>query len=451
MSISTPNLYGYPSLFRALAPTGDLPSDVRIWGDANEYLLLDADYAGNRSLTSTRGPSVTLTRSGTGATFFDTAGLLQNAGANVPRFNCVFNGTSWISRGLLAERSTVNSALWSQTFSNGVHGITGGTLTPNAGAWIDGSNTADLFVENNPFVEVHYCGRQDCATAVPGVGSSVAVSCFVKTAGRRYVGLEIDNSRAFFGKSVFAVFDLQTGAYVMNNGNAASWGVEPCNNGWYRIWMTATSTAAGNVMAGVWSTTAAGDVNIAGLNGNAFFVDGMQVENGIAPTSYVPTTSATVTRNQDDITLSGASFLQAFNSTEGTVVAEYSYIREFTSGPLRIAESTSGNQSLGLSRSGSNLEFQAFSSTNGGAVASLTAAPATLGNVNKVAFAYRRNDYAASFNGAAVLTDTAGEVPVGMANMYIGNPGSTWMNGHIGRLRVWAQRLPNATLQALSS
>lgn len=68
---------------------------------------LDLDWATNRSLPASYGPTPTFTRASTG-TYFDAFGVLQSAAVNGPRFNHVYNGTSWLSKGLLIEEQRTN-------------------------------------------------------------------------------------------------------------------------------------------------------------------------------------------------------------------------------------------------------------------------------------------------------------------------------------------------------
>ena len=65
------------------------------------------------------------------------------------------------------------------------------------------------------------------------------------------------------------------------------------------------------------------------------------------------------------------------------------------------------------------------------------------------------NDFAASRNGGAVVTDTAGAVPVGVLQMNIGRSvnaiASTYIDGHIKSISYYNTLLTNAQLQAVSA
>jgi hypothetical protein len=78
-----------------------------------------------------------------------------------------------------------------------------------------------------------------------------------------------------------------------------------------------------------------------------------------------------------------------------------------------------------------------------------------LGSSGRFAFVYGLNDIAACANGGTVATDGAATLPT-VDRMVIGDSsftsaGVTVLNAPISRLTYWPQRLPNATLQALTA
>ena len=70
----------------------------------------------------------------------------------------------------------------------------------------------------------------------------------------------------------------------------------------------------------------------------------------------------------------------------------------------------------------------------------------------RTALAYKVNDYACSYNGGAVGTDLSGNLPVGIDRLGIGSSDNIqYLNGTIKRLTYWPVRLPNTTLQAITT
>jgi hypothetical protein len=69
-----------------------------------------------------------------------------------------------------------------------------------------------------------------------------------------------------------------------------------------------------------------------------------------------------------------------------------------------------------------------------------------------IASTYKKDDFAASKNGGAALTDSIGDLPQGIDRLVIGATGPAFpLNGTISRLTYYPKRLTNAQLQFLSS
>ena len=179
-------------------------------------------------------------------------------------------------------------------------------------------------------------------------------------------------------------------------------------------------------------------------------VTNAQLEAGSFATSYIPTTTATVTRAADVASITGSNFSSWYNQTEGTVFAEFTP-RTFaqacgllslddgtTSERLQTRLSTAGNGSFLVADGGS---VQAnFSTTNS----------TVLNTKGKLATSFALNSFQACLNGELVASDTLGTLPT-VTQAVIGNAvGAFIFNGPISRLTYFPTRFGSGTLQTIS-
>lgn len=296
------------------------------------------------------------------ATSFDSAGVMQTAAINVPRYGFAYDSASgtWVSTGLILEAAATNLLL----------------------------NSATLVT-------------QDITTT--------AAARTLSFYGTGTVTLSGTHSATVVG----------TGAYPTS-----------------RTTYTYTPTA------GTLTLTVTGTVVYA------------QDELGSVATSWISTAGAAVTRAAD--VSSSAATTRAVSDAvhtiaamvEGTVVVEYQANASGTR-PILSFDDNSANNSIVLRTVGTDPKFTV---TNGGAAqADIDAGTVASGTFYKIAAAWKVNDFAASVNGAAVVADTSGAIPTFDRMRLGGNQAGDKLNGAIRSVRVYATRLPDATLQALTA
>jgi hypothetical protein len=176
-----------------------------------------------------------------------------------------------------------------------------------------------------------------------------------------------------------------------------------------------------------------------------------QVETGAFATSYIPTTTATVTRAADVATMIGANFSNWYNQSEGTLFSEYINYTTATGSLFSFDDNTINNRIITLTSGGTTAAVRVVA----GGVNQVSADIATVpvGTVGKIAFAYKLNDFAASANASTVVTDTSGTVPAGQIIARIGSNVATaaFLNGPISRIAYYNRRLANTELQGITS
>jgi hypothetical protein len=384
---------------------------------------------------------ITFTRSTT-ATFVGSNGLIQSSAINTPRFD--YNPATLAPLGLLIEEQRANTMNYSDSLDTSAQwGQNAVTVTANAGTSPDGTANADAIIPNTS-VASHTLS----STTLVSIGSTYAVSIFAKMSGYRYVAFK----GLGLGASGGAIFDLQDGVVVASN-LWSSVNIKAFSNGWYRLSAVGTATGTAGPIYCVYDNP--NNLNFAGDGVSGILMYGAQAEIGGFATSYIPTAASAVTRAADIATMTGTNFSSWYNASEGTFVASFEASPNAYTTYLAASNGVVAQNSVHIDNDiGGNMRAPYYSGSSNVALLSLGAV-GTLNAVNKVATAYKVNDFAASRNGGAVVTDTAGAVPVGVVQLNIGaDPSGAAVNvsnTHIRSITYYASRLTNAQLQALSS
>ena len=180
-------------------------------------------------------------------------------------------------------------------------------------------------------------------------------------------------------------------------------------------------------------------------------VTNAQLEAGAFATSYIPTTTATVTRAADVASITGSNFSSWYNQTEGTVFTEYAGRQ---GGRVFMADDGTTNNRFEVRVISATSQLGSWSAGTQD-IAGLFAPTATGlvdGVLVKTAVGLKVNDAAISTNGAAVGTDTSCAMPVALNRMILGSfqGSATFLNGPIKRLTFWPTRFGNEVLQRIS-
>jgi len=356
--------------------------------------------------TASLDPRITFTRALNTATRINASGVLEVVNADVPRFD--YDPSTLACKGLLIEESRTNILTYSENFADAVWnvnttmGVAGGVTDP----W--GGTAAFTLTANG--------------------ANSLFGTSRTGTSGIAYTG------------SIWIRRRTGSGTIVMRVGDNISVNItSQVSSSWSRVAVSNTPT----------TTTVRFFISLA-TSGNAVDIWGAQLEVGAFPTSYIPTTTTSLTRNADVATMTGTNFSDWFNASEGTFVFQGSlYAFEAGKGHLAIRSSSTDYMRIRTAPSGSTeVRFESVVAN----VSQVALTPSTI-NVASFAetFAYKQDDYAVAVGRGTVLTDTSGTVPTANA-MYIGATpaGVTQYNGHIQKILYYPQRLINAEVQALS-
>jgi hypothetical protein len=335
-------------------------------------------------------------------------------------------GTTWTTTGLLAfgSGSTLNA-----------------TVAP------DGQTTADLLTENSSTSE----HRVETANISWVANTTYTLTIFAKANGRTRMDIFGVGGGNFTGGRN-ASFNLSTGAVITTDGAVAS--IEARANAWYRIRMTFTASAAPSAsQLFIRFLDNSSNFSYTGDGTSGIFLWGAQLEAGACPTSYIPTTTATVTRAVDVASITGSNFSSFYNQTEGTLFVAYD--QPVVGCSIAVIDDGTANNSIVLfSLSTANQRVSSnmlVASANQGR---LDAGGTFTANVlNRAALAVSASGRGLSCNGSAVSTSANPSSMPSLSRLAIQGDNNfvAQKGGHIRRLTYWPTRLANTTLQAITT
>jgi hypothetical protein len=365
---------------------------------------------------------------------------------SVPRFD--HDPATLELRGLLLEEQRTNLSLRSQNFDNATWLKADATVTVPA-TGLDGAASA-WQIEENAATAAHgvYQIYTKAASAI-----QYTASAFVKPVGRTYLYMTLDensDNRAYAYFNLSGDGSLASAAGLWGNFTGASATITKVG-AFYRVTLTATSNTATALRTLFFSSTASTSAHVTpiipGISAVAYEIYGAQLEAGAFATSYIPTTSAAVTRAADSAEMTGASFSNWFNAVQGTFALDYlpTYA---TGGTFLSANNNTNAEKLNIFGDGT---FQ-VTDGNVNVYQELVATP-TLNALNKSALGYKLNDTVGATNGTAGTTDTACTMPT-VDRLSIGrSAAATFLAArvHYQRLRFYNVRKTNAELQTLTT
>jgi hypothetical protein len=145
------------------------------------------------------------------------------------------------------------------------------------------------------------------------------------------------------------------------------------------------------------------------------YVWGAQFEAGSYPTSYIPTSGSSVTRNQDIFTRDGIGSL--INSTEGVLFAEIADLSDDSTGKYySLSDGTSSNR-IRIGYSLTDNSIRALVISQGTNVFDYTYTTSNIELFSKVAFSYKQDDFSFWIDGVKVHADTSGNTPTALSRL----------------------------------
>ena len=369
------------------------------------------------------------------ATRVNKDGLIESTVANQARLSRNFiDGVVQPDPFLLLEPTRRNLFLNSEDFSNSSWIKTRATVTANQATAPDGSNNADLLTGDGTGTTYVYDG-------VFLYSATYYISIFVKNINGN--DFTIQN----FTQSGTAVFDLVNKSVTSTSGTMSDAKIEQYPNNWLRVSAKITSTLGGaNCNLGY---------GVKDYNGDQFYMWGAQVEDNASGgsvsnvSSYIPTTSASVTRTKDTCINGGND--ASFNDTEGVVFLDI----EVPNNSIEVKQTSLNNGTTNeavkiLQLNGTTFRFEVVMSSGTNFSQDVTVNPYQR---NKLALQYKANDYKVFVNGTKQSVTQRSTLPSGLDRFNFNRGFSTTddFTGSVYQLMVFNEALTDAELQTLTS
>jgi hypothetical protein len=382
--------------------------------------------------------------------------LIESVASGVPRLDYYTSGGTAGCPALLVEPAATNFApninlmtgLDTPTVSGGVTLTTGSTdfLAPDGASgsinkYVGGAASGNT--QNS---------RYGAASLIVTASGTYRFSLFVKAGTTNPLNFCAIAFSLFTGGSgtSSSFFNLASGTAITDGASIENYG-----DGWYRCisapYTIASSDLSGTVYFNLASSSGSISWSASGALNLTAYTWGAQMEAGSVATSYIPTTTASVTRNADVITLSGA-VSGCIGQTQGTLYAEVD-ARNFTSGAriFAISDGTQDNRIAFLFNSTNRIRALISFSVTSQFDVNTSTRPS---GIYKLAVAYANNDFAFYVNGSQIATGNTGSVPA-CSQVFIGKTESTSIsnicNDRIRAAALYTTRLPNDQLQALTT
>ena len=432
---------------------GDGTSGLYLWGAQLEAGAFPTSYQPSTETWTGRAST---------ATYFNSSGLIALQSSGVARMS--YNPMNLtVAPKLMLEAAATNLLLRSEEFDNASWTKTNATVTANAVTAPDGTATADKLVENSA-TNYHFVSQ----FVTPAAGA-ISYSIYAKAAENSVLAIDVYSATDGTATACFNVATGVAGTVIDAFVGSVSTSILSCGNGWYRCSISATPTAVSTRFGVFLADGSSETLSYAGDGTSGLYIWGAQLEAGSYPTSYIPTTTAQVTRVADTSTsaqttraadvasMTGANFSSWYRQDEGAFVCDWAQALTTSTadsfGLYRVTGTGGANPAIAVRIGYATFRrIRSYAQDAGGVFEYAVDGSAEAGNSGRHALAYGlTNDFAGSSGGASVIADTTGGITDFACNtLQIGLLG-TQLNGHISRIAYYPKRLTNAELQALST
>lgn len=375
---------------------------------------------------------MTFARTGDTATRVNSSGLIETVLANKPRLD--YLGSTCPK--LLLEPQRTNLQIYSEQINNATYTKQDLTVVTNDAVAADGTTTADKL-----YPTTSGSSRQFFSAFAISTATVYTTSLFAKAGGKNWFRMLGING------SGNASFNLADGTVTTVSGGFTAT-INPYGNGWYRCTLTGTSSSTlGYLGAILINSSTDSSITANGTDGVYFW--GLQVEAGAYATSYIPTTTASVTRNAE--TCYKASATALIGQTEGTAYINFIY-NSTGSACVTIAlnDTTNDNRiQFEIGSAGSGILYL-FSAGTG--YVTLSTGSFVANTEYKIAIKYKLNEVSLFKNGIKYGPDITATMPTSLTRIELGSELlSSFNNYKIKSASLWKTSLTDQELITLTT
>ena len=351
------------------------------------------------------------------ATRINSLGFIETVSDNIPRLDYPLGGAVNGCPALLVEPAATNLARWvNQMTAQDTPAASGGmTVTTGSTDFLAPDGTSGSITKyvggaaSGTSQYAYYTGGQVTASA-SGVHT---FSLFVKrgaTNPLNFCALGIGNYDGGSG-TTYSYFNLASGTALTAGASVQDYG-----NGWYRLTTAPYTLAAGDLNGTLLFFMAEGNGDrswpASGALNLTAYTWGAQMEAGSVATSYIPTTTTSITRNADVLTDTSYTL----PTPSGSIYSEF------------IASRTASYY-----------------------VHSVGPVPITTGS-NRIAITYTDSNISVYKNGAFVVSQSIGTYPIGGNIINLGHSsGSFQLNDNLLSFAIYDSTLSAADAISLTS
>jgi len=402
----------------------------------------------------------------TTATRVNANGLIESVASGIPRLDYYTSGGTAGCPALLVEPAATNGAPDVRHLRGpGVATASGGpTITTGSTDFLAPDGTSGSITKyvggaaSGAVQNAFYTGFSPTISAA----GAYTFSLFVKAGATNplnFCALQFTQYAGGTGTAI-SYFSLASGTALTTGASIQNYG-----NGWYRLISAPYTIASGDLVGNVLFNLAEGNGDVtwpaSGALNLTAYTWGAQIEGGSIATSYIPTTTGSVTRNADVISVSGA-VSGCIGQTEGTIYVEVDYRN--LGAAVSIITLQTASYTIGAVRVDTNtlnqIRVQIRDALGSGRLDATFTDTSLSTGINKIAVGYSSNASGVVFalNGSIVATTTVGASfgTLGANRVYLGTRETSasndlFFNNRIRAAALYTTRLTNAELAALTT